>query len=102
MQISMHSQISAFVVHHLNRTTDISKISRLKLVSVAEQAGLSLTWSQTHGDRFSCEVAYMIENDNSKLYVIPEKGPWLTAWTQIRPHRMQSSSTEFVLNFYIL
>ena len=31
----------------LQRYVSISEISRLKLVSVAEQAGLSLTWSET-------------------------------------------------------
>ena len=30
-----------------------AEISRLKLVIVAEQAGLSLTWSHTSEDRFS-------------------------------------------------
>ena len=41
------SLISAFVVHCLDCIIPLlakSKISRLELVSVAEQAGLSLTW----------------------------------------------------------
>ena len=44
------SLISAFVVCCLDSIIRIlakSKISRLLLASVAEQAGLSLTWSQT-------------------------------------------------------
>ena len=44
------SLISASVVRSLDSIIPflaIAEISRLKLVSVAEQAGLSLTWSQT-------------------------------------------------------
>ena len=44
------SLISAFVVCYLDSIIPIlvkSKISRLQLVSIAEQASLSLTWSQT-------------------------------------------------------
>ena len=43
------SLISAFAVHCLDSVIPllaIDEISRLQLVSVAEQAGLSLTWSQ--------------------------------------------------------
>ena len=43
------SLISAFVVRCLDSIIPIlaiSKISRLELAAVAEQAGLSLTWSQ--------------------------------------------------------
>ena len=50
VQISLRSLISAFVVHHLDSIIPllaISKISRPWLVSVAEQAGLSITWSLT-------------------------------------------------------
>ena len=56
------SQISAFVVHCLDSIislVSLSKISRLKLVSSAKQAGLSLTWLQTCEDRFSREVAHI-------------------------------------------
>ena len=41
----------------------IYKISRHKLVPVAEQAGLSLIWSQTPEDRFSCVKAHMTVTD---------------------------------------
>ena len=44
------SLISAFVVHCLDsiiHLVSISEISSLYLASVAEQAGLSLSWSQT-------------------------------------------------------
>ena len=54
------SLISTFVVHCLDSIIPIlaiPKISRLQLISVAEQLGLSLTWSQTPDDRFSCYVA---------------------------------------------
>ena len=42
--------ISAFVVRCVESIIPIlakSKVSRLKLASIAEQAGMSLTWSQT-------------------------------------------------------
>ena len=45
-----HSLISAFVVRCLDSIiplVSISEISSLHLTSVAVQAGLSLTWSQT-------------------------------------------------------
>ena len=56
-----HSLISAFVVHCLDGIIPvlaIAEISRLELASVVEQAGLSLTWSQTPEDRFSRDVAH--------------------------------------------
>ena len=54
------SLISAFVVCCLDSIISIlaiSKILRPWLVSIAEQAGLSLTWSQTL-DRFSRDKAH--------------------------------------------
>ena len=48
--VHRRSLISTLVVRCLDRIICIlakSKFSYLKLVSVAEQAGLSLTWSQT-------------------------------------------------------
>ena len=45
-----HSLISAFVIHCLDSTisvVSVCKISNLYLVSIAEQASLSITWSQT-------------------------------------------------------
>ena len=56
-----HSLISAFVIHCLDIIIIIlakPKISRLTLTSVAEQAGLSLTWSQTPEDRFFHDMDY--------------------------------------------
>ena len=38
----------------------ISEISSLYLASVAEQTGLSHTWSQTPKDRFSHDLAVMV------------------------------------------
>ena len=58
-----HSLISIFVVHCLDSIIPIpgkSEISRLQLTSVAEQAGLSLAWSQIPKDRFSLDVAHII------------------------------------------
>ena len=37
-----------------------SKFQDFKLVSVAEQGGLGLTWSQTPEDRFSHNVAHIV------------------------------------------
>ena len=57
------SLISAFVVPCLDSiiavlAIHVSKISQLKLASVAEQAGVSLTWSQIHEDSFSHDVTH--------------------------------------------
>ena len=55
------SLISVFVIPCLDSIIprlSISRISRL-VVPVAEQAGLSLTWSQTPEDRFSRDVAHL-------------------------------------------
>ena len=57
-QISL--RISAFVVRYLDSVmslVSVTKISRLMLVSVAEQASLSLTWSETPEDTFSHDEA---------------------------------------------
>ena len=56
------SLISTFVVRCLDSMICIvalSKVSRFCLVSVAEQAGLNLTWSKIPEDTFSCDVAYL-------------------------------------------
>ena len=56
------SLISAFVVHCLDNIIPvlvIAEISRPWLVSVPEQASLSLTWSQTPEDRFSRDRAQL-------------------------------------------
>ena len=57
-----HSLISTFVVRCLDSTTcklAISKDSQSLLASVAEQAGLNLTWSKIFDDTFSHDVARM-------------------------------------------
>ena len=57
------SLFSAFVVCCLDSIIPIlakSKISRVYLVSVAEQAGLSLTLSQTSEDRFCHDMTRTI------------------------------------------
>ena len=54
------SRISTFVVRCLDSMKCIlalSKVSRFQLVSVAEQAGLNLTWSKISEDTFSRDVA---------------------------------------------
>ena len=57
----LHRLVSVFVIRCLNSIIPIlaiSKISRLYLVYVAEQAGLSLNWSLTPEDRFSRDSAH--------------------------------------------
>ena len=61
---SQHSLISAFVVRCLDSIIPllvIAEISSLLLVSVAEQAGLSLTWSETPKTGFSRDEAHTIK-----------------------------------------
>ena len=56
------SLISAFVVHCLDSMmslVSVTKISNLMLASVAEQASLSLTWSETPEDTFSHDEAQL-------------------------------------------
>ena len=56
------SLISAFVVRCLDSVMSLvseTKISSLMLASVAEQAGLSLTWSETPKDTFCHDEAEM-------------------------------------------
>ena len=50
-----------------------SKISRLQLAAVAEQAGLSLTWSQTSEDRFCRTAAHsIIRKQRKNLQGVPQ------------------------------
>ena len=42
------------------------KVSRLKLASVAGQAGMSHTWLQTPEDRFSRDAAHLYYHENRK------------------------------------
>ena len=42
-----HSLISVFVINFLNSMRMMHAIYKFKLLSVAEQASLSVTWSQT-------------------------------------------------------
>ena len=56
------SLINTFVVRCLDSMICIRaifKISRLKLASVAEQAGLNLNWSKIPEDTFSRDVAQL-------------------------------------------
>ena len=57
------SLISAFVVRCLDSAmslVSVTNISSLMLASVAEQASLSLTWSETHEDTFSHDEAQIL------------------------------------------
>ena len=56
------SLISAFAVRCLDSVmsvVSVTKLSSLMLASVAEQVGLSLTWSETPEDRFSHDKAHL-------------------------------------------
>ena len=56
------SLISIFVVRCLDSVmslVSVTKISRLMLASVAEQASLSLTWSETPEDMFSHDEVHL-------------------------------------------
>ena len=64
------SLISAFVVRCLDTVmslVSLTKISSLLLAFVAEQAGLSLTWSETPEDTFSYGMAHMYPMRNGSL-----------------------------------
>ena len=57
------SLISTFVVHCLDSVmslVSVTKISNLMLASVAEQADLSLTWSETPEDTFSHDGGHIL------------------------------------------
>ena len=67
----MHSLISAFVVRCLDSVmplVSVPKISSFMLASAAEQASLSLTWSETpentfsHDEAQSCVAVYKLMN----------------------------------------
>ena len=49
----------AICEQHRRRQAYAFKLSRLKLAYVAEQIGLSLSWSQSTEDRFSCDVVHL-------------------------------------------
>ena len=62
------SLISAFVVCCLDSVislVSVTKISSLMLASIAEQAGLSLTWSETPKDTFSHDEAQLNFNTST-------------------------------------
>ena len=65
---------TAFVVRCLDNVMSLvsaTKISSLPLASVAEQAGLSLTWSETPEDTFCHDEAQFLSNTvNNNLLVV--------------------------------
>ena len=66
------SLISAFVVRCLASVmslASVTKISSLLLASVAEQASLSLTWSETPEDTFSHDGAHIIKCKKTSLFI---------------------------------
>ena len=80
------SLISAFVVHFLNSIiplVSIPKISRLWLVSVIEQASLSLTWSQTPKTGFSRDEAQMYGTNDSVIKALQSLLPPVHFFVQL-------------------
>ena len=60
----LRSLVSASIVHCLDSVmslVSVIKISNLMLASVAEQAGLSVTWSETPEDTFFYDEAHMLQ-----------------------------------------
>ena len=61
------SLISAFIVRCLDSVmflVSVTKILSVMVASVAEQASLSLTWSEAHEDMFSHDEAHIYCCDN--------------------------------------
>ena len=80
----LDSLISAFVVRCLDSVmslVSVTKISNLRLASVAEQAGLSLTWSETPKDTFSHDEAHMHCYTSSWCCVQFGSGDWFETLT---------------------
>ena len=64
----LHSLISTFIVRCLDSMICIlalSKVSRFYLFSVAEQAGLNLTWLKIPEDTFLRDMAQMMSKNMS-------------------------------------
>ena len=69
------SLISTFVVRCLDSIIPIlakSEIARLQLLSIAEQAGLSLTWLQMPEDTFSCDSWILQDSPFITLLIITQ------------------------------
>ena len=67
------SLISAFVVRCLDNVmslVSVTKILSVMLASVAQQASLSLTWSETPEDTFSHGVAHMFVTGMFGMHVV--------------------------------
>ena len=96
-----HSLISSFVVRCLEFRIPIpviSKISRFKLASVAEHAGLSPTRSQTPEDRFYCvaQMLYAMTRSISLLSKISRfKLASLAEHASLSPTRSQTPEDRF-------
>ena len=66
------SLISTFVVRCLDSVmslVSVTKISSLMLASVAEQVGLSLTWSETPKDTFFHDKAQLVSKLQHFFYI---------------------------------
>ena len=97
-----HSLICTFVVHCLDSVISIlakSKISRLLLVSVAEQAGVSLIWSKTPKTGFLMRRLKYEHLSSNGLQVMNltsmvdtrEDEPGAVAWSEVSSLGMQAA-----------
>ena len=78
------SVISTFVFRCLDSTTPllvIFEISKLQLASVAEQAGLNLTWSKISKDMFLRDVAQIQCDVCLNVHVFSESSLLWCGWT---------------------
>ena len=76
---NMQTTNTTFVFHCLDSMIcilAISKSSRFYLASVAEQAGLNLTWSKIPEDTFSCDVAHLSLNAIAEGRLCKKKNPY--------------------------
>ena len=83
----LRSLINTFVVRCLDSIIpllSIAKISSLHLASVAEQAGLCLTWSQTPEDRFSHDEAHIYFQWTTYQNTLQYGCSWKLLQTQVR------------------
>ena len=94
----LRSLISAFVVRCLDSVmslVSVIKISSLMPASVAEQASLSLKWSETPEDIFSHDKAHVQYNNN--MGHITQK----CAFGGFRPGKIQTRQLARILKLWI-
>ena len=93
------SLINTFIIRCLDNIVPVVamyEIARLQRASVAEQAGLSLTWSYTADDRFSRDVVNKDRGTEKRYDIMATRVLWL--------QQLRSSWNEFTtsMSWYIL